>query len=310
MDAPTDVALGGAGGGAGGIPDAGGTSSTGGASGAGGTKKGGAGGSGVDGGGGITSTGGTTATGGEGGTTKPDVGLDAVPDASPLLSGLLVYYTFDSASGSDIPDQSGKGNTGKLSGISGTGYDFVAGKVGKALSLHKAGPGYVSVPSTVFAKATDITIAVWVNVTTPQNWQRLIDVGVDAKISANTSTGTKYFNIVPKNDGSNLLFSITTNGYSNEQKLSAASLSASTWTHVAVVLSSGAAKLYINGSEATNSTPPTLHPADLGAIDYAFVGKSQFSNDPAFDGVVDELRVYDRALPATEVQALSAFAGP
>ncbi len=54
----------------------------------------------------------------------------------------------------------------------------------------------------------------------------------------------------------------------------------------------------------------TLRPKDLGAIDYAFVGKSQFGADPYFDGMIDEVRVYNRAMSATDIQAIYQFTGP
>lgn len=264
--------------------------------------------------GGATATGGTTATGG---ATTADA--RTTPDASPLLNGLVAYYTFDSASGTDLPDSSGKGNVGKLSigtlsdgsTPTATGYELVTGKVGKALALHKAGLGYVKVPVEAFANATDITIALWVNVTTSQNWQRILDVGVDAKISQNTQTGTKYLNLVPKNDGSNMLFSITTNGYGSEQTLTAGNAATGTWTHIAVVLvAGGGGKLYVNGAQVNANTSLSLRASDLGAIDYAFIGKSQFSADPWFDGSVDEFRVYNRALSASQIQDLYTFTGP
>jgi len=295
-------------------------STTGGASGTGGTAKNG----GTTGAGGATPTGGTTATGGvsgTGGAKTPDAGPDSQPDASPLLSGLVAYYTFESATGTTLPDSSGKGNDGKLSigilpdgGAPGSaGYEFVTGKVGKALTMHKAGLGYVSVPTAVFANAGDITIAVWVNVTTSQSWQRLVDVGIDAHIPQNTGTGTTYLNIVPKGSDStadNMLFRISRNGYNNEQKLTTPSLSTSTWTHVTLVLASGAGgKLYVNGVEKDSQSSVTLRPVDLGAIDYAFIAKSPFSADPHFDGIVDEFRVYNRALSAAEVLALFNFTG-
>jgi hypothetical protein len=120
--------------------------------------------------------------------------------------------------------------------------------------------------------------------------------------------------MVPKGLGTtvnNMLFSISTNGYNNEQTLSAPSLSTSTWTHLAVVLASGAGgTLYVNGVAGTPNASLTLRPTDLGTIDYAFIAKSRFDADPPFDGIVDEFRVYSRALSAAEVLALYSFTGP
>jgi hypothetical protein len=241
----------------------------------------------------------------------PGMGLDTSPDTSTLLSGLLAYYKCESATGTTgttLPDSSGNGNDGTL--VGGTaGYSFTTGKVGKALALVKAGSGYVSVPPAVFANAKDITVATWINVTTSQNWPRVFDVGVNAKIANNTATGTHYMNLVPKNDGTNLVFAISTDGYGSEQKLTTAALATGTWKHVAVVLSSGQGTLYVDGAVA-GSGAISLRPVDLGTIDYAYLGKSQFSNDPNFDGQIDEFRVYGRALSAAEIQALYQFSGP
>jgi len=242
---------------------------------------------------------------------KPDLAPDLAPDlksdASTLASGLLVYYKCESATGTILQDSSGNGNNGTLAG---SGYSFPTGRVGKALSLAKAGQGYVSVPSAVFANATTITVATWVNVTTAQSWQRVFDTGINAKLAGNSSTGTRYMNLVPKDSGTNLAFAISQDGYGSEQVLSSPAQATGTWTHVAVVLSAGQGILYVDGAVAQASASILLRPANLGAIDYAYLGKSQFTNDPYFDGQLDEFRVYNRALSAAEIQALYQFVGP
>ena len=47
----------------------------------------------------------------------------------------------------------------------------------------------------------------------------------------------------------------------------------------------------------------TLHWSDLGATDANNFGRSLFS-DPYFAGILDDCRVYRRALSATEIAAL------
>lgn len=237
---------------------------------------------------------------------SPDLPPDIPPDTSTLLTGLLAYYKCENASGTSLPDSSGKGNNGTLSA---SGFSFPTGKVGKALSLAKASQGSVTLPAAMFVNATDFTFAAWINVTSSANWARVLDVGINAKLANNTSTGTKYLNLVPKDEGTNLLFSITTDGYGSEKKLTGATPAVATWKHVAVVLGASGG-LYLDGTLVVNASAVTLRPRDLGTIDYAFLGKSQFSADPYFDGMLDEVRVYGRALDAAEVKALSQFAGP
>ena len=65
----------------------------------------------------------------------------------------------------------------------------------------------------------------------------------------------------------------------------------------------------ITGTKTTNNTL-TLRPVDLGTMDYAYLGKSPWSVDPYFEGQLDEVRVYRRALSAAEVQTLAQFTGP
>jgi hypothetical protein len=237
----------------------------------------------------------------------PDLGADTSPDTSTLTSGLLAYYKCESASGTTLQDSSGKNNNGTLAAA---GYTFAAGKVGNALTLAKSSSAYVTLPPAMFANVTDITIATWINVTTYQNWSRVFDVGVNAKIANNTPTSTHYLNFVPKTDVTNLAFAISKDGYNNEQTLTSAALAIGTWKHVAVVLGTGQSSLYVDGVLVPNTSTVSLRPTDLGTIDYAYLGKSQFSNDPNFDGQIDEFRVYGRALSATEILALFQFAGP
>jgi Concanavalin A-like lectin/glucanases superfamily len=303
--------------GSGGAPGAGGTVASGGWVGTGGVVgKGGVTGTGVS-----TGTGGKTGSGGvvgTGGVTTPDAGPDLPVDfpsdtatGSTLISGLLVYYKCESATGTTLPDSSGKDNNGTLVSASGaTGYSFSTGKVGKALTLAKAGSGYVSMPPAVFASLTDITIATWVHLTTAQNWQHMFDIGVNAHLTNSTSTGTHYMNLVPQNGSTNLAFAISKDGYGAEQALTSTALAAGVWKHVAVVLSSGQGNLYVDGAVVSTSSALSLRPSDLGTIDYAYLGKSQFGADAMFDGAFDEFRVYSRALSAAEIQELYQFTGP
>ncbi len=95
-----------------------------------------------------------------------------------------------------------------------------------------------------------------------------------------------------------------------EQRLAWASPLPSEWHHLAVVLSGTTGALYVDGGSPTVNSAMTLSPAALGAIDYALIGRSQFGVDPYFDGSIDDLRVYDRALSASEIEALHALGGP
>jgi hypothetical protein len=264
---------------------------------------------------------------GEIGSLGSDLGPDSKRvdsvDAIPLPTGLVAYYPCEGANGVILPDQSGNGNDATLTiGLpadggtapSGTGYRFEAGKVGNALTLLKAGYGYVSMPPSLFNGATAVTVAAWIKVNAAQNWQRVFDVGVDSHLDRDPLTGSKYFTLIPQNAASQLELAITANGCGNAQLLHAnAIVPADGWRHVAVTIDGSQGVVYVNGpgiAGTTTSNTLVLRPVDLGTIDYAYLGKSPWGVDPYFDGQIDEVRVYRRALSATEVQTLAQFTGP
>jgi hypothetical protein len=258
----------------------------------------------------------------------PDVSADA--STSTLSLGLVAYYPCERAQGTTLRDQSGHGNNGTLqiapatagaggsaggsgsgggAGASGLhdGYKFEAGKIGNGLTLVQAGSGYVSIPATMFNGAREISIATWIRINTLTTWQRLFDFGINANAATTSSTAT-YINLVLRDLNGKLGLNSTKTGYIGEQRVTAEVLPTGVWKHIAVIFGGGAATLYVDGMPVGLGSTLAL-PADLGTIDYAFIGKSQFGSDPLADVEIDEFRVYDRALSASEVQALVVYDG-
>jgi hypothetical protein len=65
------------------------------------------------------------------------------------------------------------------------------------------------------------------------------------------------------------------------------------------------ATLYVNGVQAGQLTNLPLYPARLGNTPSNWLGRSQNAADPFLDGLVDEVRIYQRGLTAAEVGALA-----
>jgi hypothetical protein len=239
-----------------------------------------------------------------------DIHEDITPDApvtyhdAPSLPGPILHYSFEKVTGTVVPDISQAGNDGTLTK---TGYTIEPGKVGNALTLNKGGNGYVSFPVETLSGKSDVTIAVWFKVKSQESWARVFDVGINAGIPQNTVDATTYMNLVPQDESGNLAFAISLDGWGSEQKLLSNSVTTSSgWTHIAIVLASDTSSLYVNGELASEDGSVTHRPLDLGDIDYAFLGRSQFSVDPYFDGQIDEFRIYDRALSETEIVELAS----
>ena len=70
------------------------------------------------------------------------------------------------------------------------------------------------------------------------------------------------------------------------------------------MLGAGGGTLYINGAVVGTNAALTLRPTDLGATTNNWIGRSQFTADPYFNGQIDELRIYASALTAGQITTI------
>ena len=74
------------------------------------------------------------------------------------------------------------------------------------------------------------------------------------------------------------------------------------WQHVAAVYETNILKFYINGSLAEEESITGLH---TSAENHGRIAKNSYpKSDEYYNGLIDDVRIYDRALSAAEVQAL------
>ena len=246
----------------------------------------------------------------------PDAGNEGGPDSAvesgptdaadggsvDLTTGLVAYYTFSESSGTTTADSSGNGNTANVLG----GATFTAGVQGNAITLSGTNQ-YVAMPSGILNGLSSVSISTWANLTaadlsTTKHWCRIFDFGVANPDGGQPAT---YLFLTPNpSTGSGLRFSISTSGNGGEQQLNAGPPTAGTWQHYVVTLTAGAGVLYVGGSPVTTSTIFTMTPATIGTLTQNWMGRSQFTADPYLIGQIDNFRIYNRVLTATEVTEL------
>jgi DUF1680 family protein len=206
----------------------------------------------------------------------------------------VVWYKFDETSGTAASDSSGSGKNATL-----TGATWAAGKINNAVSLNGSSQ-YVSMPAGFISTLNDLTIATWVKLNAVTTWTRIFDIG--------SSTTVNMF--LTPSSGSAIRFAITTNGSGSEQRINGtAALPSGSWQHVAVTLTGSTGTLYVNGVQVGTNTAMTLKPSSLGSTTKNYIGRSQYS-DPYLNGLVDDFRIYDRALSVSEIQALAGSSTP
>ena len=140
----------------------------------------------------------------------------------------------------------------------------------------------------------EMTFAAWVKGSSTAAWQRIFDFG---------NGEDEYLFLTPTN-GSAMRFEIKKDGVT--QGLNATTtLGTGTWKHIAVTIGTDKVTIYVNGTENASSTSITLRPSDIApAMNY--LGRSQFDADPAFKGMMSDVRIYNYALTAAEVKSISS----
>jgi len=229
--------------------------------------------------------------------TASQVGNSSYAPAANVSQALTVldqtqysYWPFDEANGSAAADV-WNGRTATLQ----SGATFVAGNLNNGLKLDGTANGYATLPANVVSTLNDFTISTWIKLTATATWARAFDFG--------TGT-TKYMFLAPKSGSNYLRYAITTGSYGSEQQInSTTTIGTGVWTHVAVTLSGNLGIMYVNGVEVGRNTAMTLKPSSLGNTNQNYIGKSQFP-DAMLNGFMDDFRIYNRALTATEIANL------
>lgn len=201
----------------------------------------------------------------------------ADPTSSPTL---ITHLKLDN----DLLDSEGNGYHATATGSPA----FAHGKLGNAVVLDGK-DDFLTLPYAIINKDS-LTVATWVYWEGGPIWQRVFDFGNDQEhnlfLTLNSNDGTMRFAI--KNGG-------------EEQRLNTEPLPEKQWTHVAVVLHDGLGKLYVNGV-LKDSQSITIKPSDFDPVS-GWIGKSSYP-DPLFHGMIDDLRIYNYALPENQIQGL------
>ncbi|WP_082507323.1 MULTISPECIES: LamG-like jellyroll fold domain-containing protein [unclassified Duganella] len=198
---------------------------------------------------------------------------------------------FSETQGTTAADTSGNARHGMLM----NGAQWTAGKQGNAVLLDGV-DDYVALPAKLMDGVADFSIAAWVFWDGGRNWARIFDFG---------SGTTHNMFLTPQAAGAGLRFAISlTNGW-GDQALTSAPLPSGQWVHVAVTLSGSTGTLYVNGSAVATNTQMTHAPFRMRSTTQNWIGRSQYSSDPYFNGKIDDFRIYNGALSAAEVAALA-----
>jgi len=212
--------------------------------------------------------------------------------SADINTGLVAHWSFDDCTAKDI---SGHGYDGTINGNS----QCVDGMLAKAMFLNGS-TDYIDIFDQYFKS---ITVSAWIlpnNITQSSSivdgWKNaenfILGITPDFKVTASFHKRKDLKNIYPEVHVS-----------SNKP------LSRSVYSHLVMTFSGSLLKLYINGvkvAESTVSGEPYLVPTQTNPDNS--IGLNRDGN--TFLGVIDSVRLYNRALSSTEIQQLYRIGQP
>ena len=206
--------------------------------------------------------------------------------------GLVAAYGFNEGAGTAVADASGNGITGTINNAAWT----AAGKYGQALSFNGTS-SYVDLGNPAGLQITgSMTWSAWIYATDnpPDDGQILSKSGDNDGWQFKTSpdTGPHTFGI-----------GVSSNGGSTTQRYSQTSRALNTWYYVAGVYNAAARTLdiYVNGVLDNGVLSGTVPSSQFNSSLNVNIGRR--SGGYYFQGTIDEVRIYNRALSQAEILA-------
>jgi len=219
---------------------------------------------------------------------KPSMGRQ-INWAHPLSRGLVGCWLFNEGSGNKVNDLSLFGNHGTLAAGAAM-PTWVPGRTGPALDFDGIDDHVDCGNEVSLDNPYPITIEFWINSSdTTQSYKRIF---------ASPSTFTSAFSVVTISDGK-LQFGYGDNVIATTKKTSF-SLTANSWQHIILIIKStmSEAECYLNGVAGTVSSGSGASLYTGNVLIGARTGGSYFN------GAIDGVRIYNRALSASEIWQL------
>ena len=216
-----------------------------------------------------------------------------------ISTGLVGHYDFET----DASDASGNNNDGTLQSGASIDSNDATDIIGEAKLFLDGNNDYVNLSSniSVFSNLSQGTIAGWINTT--QN-------GDGSIFTLSDSSDLEYvkFGI---DDGELEWVNMNSTSGDTVGVTSGANLNDGNWHHVAITVGPSGNQFYINGvSVSTNysdgSSSDTSFLSDVQNADVVNIGRLNVQNNTyhRFDGLIDDVRVYDRVLTASDINEL------
>jgi prepilin-type N-terminal cleavage/methylation domain-containing protein len=212
-----------------------------------------------------------------------------------VTDGLLAYYKFDDGSGSTAEDWTGNGNTGSLTNMSSA---WTTGKIGGCLQFDGSNDLVETTDAATRMQISgDYSTSVWIK---PDASQK-IWAGIYSR--TDPTGATNHWNLQFDNSSNRNL--IIYHGSSQWQIGARLADVAGDWHHIGVVRTGTTMTIYLDGVVIRTATWSNGAVSGNGHLNIG--GDRTGTSSYVFKGLIDDLRIYDRAITPAEMQTLYAL---
>ncbi len=204
-----------------------------------------------------------------------------------ISAGLVGHWSFNEGSGTVADDSSGNGNTGTIK----NSPVWAAGKIGGALQFDGV-DDHISIAHNAVLNSDSATISLWFK---PN--------GVTNDVTLLNKQSGYWIRVL-----SNRVYFYVWNGSAWKGRSFGSGLQDGAWQHLVVTHSDQTLRVYLNKQELSSSPYTMDSPASFAAHPLyigAYFGTSRF-----FNGAIDDVRMYNRVIDASEIEELYNVATP
>jgi hydrogenase maturation factor HypE len=204
---------------------------------------------------------------------------------TPIERGLVAAYNFDEGTGTVAADASGNGRTGTVAGATWV----TTGKFGNALKFD----GVQSLVRVADADALDLTdrmtIDAWVYPTALSGWRTVV-------LKAAGPTGLAY-GLYANNNAPQPAMTVKVQG-TDQSATGTAKLPLNAWTFLSATYDGAMLRMFVNGTQVGSLA---LSGSIVTSSDLLTIGGNLVWGE-YFQGRIDNVRIYNRPLSASEIQ--------
>ena len=226
----------------------------------------------------------------DGGSLPGIIEIGTASGITPVLrdNGLIGRWNFEEGSGTVINDDSGKGNNCTWNG---SGSHYISGHVGSYAGQFNGTDDFANCgTSSLFNLTTEVSSGAWIYHTRPSGggYDSIVGKGMDSSYAL----------------WENPTLSLSTRLFpgGSEADIGTSTISNGVWTHVFYSFNGKTINMYINGTLAAS-----VSAVGKTTTNSNYLGIGHFSDRASYwyMGLIDDVRVYSRALTDNEIKAIA-----